>query len=179
MLPSFPTIQILPFSLYHLSHTEVRMDMGHNRASVFLSCSIYSSIMRNQQRNWHGACCHTYTPMKVFLGHMACLQGAIWLLWLCGTKTTDLDLFSSEAYHECTLITHPHWNWITFCSISSGYSSPCNCLAVSDRWLDCQTAAKKISQRMSWENYWDVLWDLNCHNCPASLWDTLSMQFHL
>lgn len=27
LLPSFPTIQILPFSLYHLSHTEVRMGM--------------------------------------------------------------------------------------------------------------------------------------------------------
>ncbi len=25
--PSFPTIQILPFSFYHLSHTEVRMGM--------------------------------------------------------------------------------------------------------------------------------------------------------
>ena len=32
LLPSFPTIQILPFSLCHLSHTEVRMGMtqqGH------------------------------------------------------------------------------------------------------------------------------------------------------
>lgn len=27
LLPSFPTIQNLPFSLYHLSHTEVRMGM--------------------------------------------------------------------------------------------------------------------------------------------------------
>lgn len=75
----------------------------HNRATVLLSCSIYSSVMRNQQRDWHGARCHTYTPMKLFLGHMACLQGATWLLWLGGTRSTDLDLSSSEGCHEGTL----------------------------------------------------------------------------
>lgn len=34
--------------------------LRHNRATVLLSCAIYSLIMRNQQRNWHrGACTYT------------------------------------------------------------------------------------------------------------------------
>lgn len=149
----------------------------HNGATVLLSCSIYSSIMRNQQRDWHGARCHTYSPMKLFLGHMAYLQGGTWLFWLCGTRSTDLDLSSSEGCLESTL---PSWlKESNFFGVPPlGTHLPASGFTVSDRWLDCQKAAavthfgEKTSQTNDGD-HGDMLWDLSCHNCPSSLWDTL------
>lgn len=118
----------------------------HNGATVLLSCSIYSSIMRNQQRDWHGARCHTYSPMKLFLGHMAYLQGGTWLFWLCGTSSTDLDLSSSEGCLESTL---PSWlkesNF--FWSASPGHSSPC-------KWFYSKWQVAWLSKSSGGNTFW-------------------------
>lgn len=72
LVPGFPTIQILPFSLYHLSPTEVRMDMtqrGHCFVVLFY-------LFLDNEKSAEGLAWGSLPPVKRFPGHMARLQGA-------------------------------------------------------------------------------------------------------
>lgn len=139
LLPSFPTIQILPFSLYHLSDAEVRMSMtqqGHCFVILFY-------LFLDNEKSAEGLAWCFLPPMKLFLGHMACLQGATWLFWLCGTGSTLLISFLQRI----VMNSHHHASWLKqndfflVVYVLDILSFSCRCFTVIDRWLDCRKAA--------------------------------------
>lgn len=100
--------------------------------------------MRNQQRHWHEAGCHTRPPMKLFLGHIVHLQGVI----------DSYDSVVPEARILITLLqrvaTNPrfHASWLKgmFSQVTPLHSQsfPCD-FTVTDRWPDFQKAAATIN----------------------------------
>lgn len=175
LLPSFQTIQILLFSLYHLSHTEVRMDMtqqGHCFVVLFY-------LFLDNEKSAEGLAWrllpHIYTHETLPRPYGLSTGGYLTLLTLWHQKHRSWSLF----FRGLSWIPHSHASWLkqnNFSAVSplTGYSVifPANVFcfffAIIDRYLNCQ---KSSCCKNNLENcYGEVmLRDLSCHNCPSFL----------
>lgn len=181
LLPSFPTIQILPFSLYHLSHTEVRMSMtqqGHCFVVLFY-------LFLDNEKSAEGlAWCllpHIFTHETLPRPYGLSTGGYLTLLTLWHQKHRSWSLF----FRGLSWIHNTNASWLkenNFFAVSprGTLSSPCKCFYSNWQvaWLSKSSSSKESGEKASRTSdggHGDMLWDLSCHNCPSSLWDTLSI----
>lgn len=155
LLPSFPTIQILPFSLYHLSHTEVRMGLtqqGHCFVVLFY-------LFLDNEKSAEGlAWCllpHIYTHGTLRRPYGLSTGG---LLDSSDSEAPEAQILISPLQR---VVMNPHHhasqlkqnNFFLAVSLLGTLSSPCKCFfTVIDRWLDCRksSSGSKIGEKTSW-----------------------------
>jgi len=114
LLPSFPTSQILPFSLYHLSHTEIRMDMtqqGHCFVVLFY-------LFLDNEKSAEGLAWCSLSPMKLLPPPYGLSAGGyLTLLTRRHQKHGSWSLPFRGLWWIHT-ITHPGWNRIALDAVS-------------------------------------------------------------
>lgn len=172
LLPSFQTIQILLFSLYHLSHTEVRMGMTQQGHCFVVLFYLFLDNEKSAEGLAWSLLPHIYTHETLPRPYGSSTGGYLTLLTLWHQKRRSWSLFFRGLSWIPTTMHHG-WNRITFLRCLHWLDTLSSSLQmfffpVIDRCLDCQ---KSSSCKNKFGNCFGevTLWDLSCHNCPSSL----------